>query len=75
VKSVFAHVQGLPNVIIEDDTWLRTAIAWCRAGLEFADALHLAASKQCHVFVTFDDLKFARRAQGLNLLPLCEIPK
>jgi len=75
VKSVFEHWQGLPNVIIEDAAALRTAIIWCRTGLEFADALHLAASKQCHAFVTFDDLKFARRAQRLNLLPLCEIPK
>lgn len=45
------------------------------AGLEFADALHLAASKQCTAFVTFDDRKFARRAQQLNLVPSCETPK
>ena len=73
--TVFEHLQGLPNVIIEDDVSLQTAIIGCRAGLEFADALHLAASKQCDAFVTFDDRKFARRALQLNLMPPCEIPR
>jgi len=43
-------------------------------GLEFADALHLAASGACSTFLTFDDRKFARRAQRLKLTPVCEIP-
>ena len=43
-------------------------------GLEFPDALHLEASETCSAFLTFDDRKFARRAQGLNLKPICEIP-
>ncbi|MFI3157886.1 MAG: type II toxin-antitoxin system VapC family toxin [Methylococcaceae bacterium] len=72
--SVFEHLQGLPNVVIEDELSLRTATAWCRAGIEFPDALHLAASRACSAFLTFDDRKFARRAQGLNLTPVCEIP-
>lgn len=42
--------------------------------LEFPDALHLAASAACSAFLTFDDRKFARRAQRLNLVPICEIP-
>ena len=75
VMAVFEHLRGLPNVTIEDDASLQMAIAGCRAGLEFADALHLVASKQCNAFVTFDDRKFARRAQRLNLMTSCEIPK
>ncbi len=75
IMTVFEHLQGLPNVIIEDDVSLQAAIIGCRAGLEFADALHLAASKQCDAFVTFDDRKFARRALQLNLMPPCEIPR
>jgi predicted nucleic-acid-binding protein len=74
VMAVFEHLQGLPNIVIEDELSLRTAIAWCRAGLEFPDALHLAASGACSAFLTFDDRKFARRAQRLNLVPICEIP-
>ncbi|MEI8210469.1 MAG: hypothetical protein WCG16_14760 [Methylococcales bacterium] len=72
--TVFEHLQGLPNIIIEDEFSLQTAIAWCRAGLEFPDALHLAASSACSTFLTFDDRRFARRAQRLNLMPICEVP-
>jgi predicted nucleic-acid-binding protein len=74
VMAVFEHLQGLSNIAIEDELSLKTAITWCRAGLEFPDALHLAASGACSVFLTFDDRKFARRAQRLNLTPVCEIP-
>lgn len=74
VMSVFEHLQGLPNVVIEDGHSLRTAITWCRAGLEFPDALHLAASNDCSAFLTFDDRRFSRRAKRLGLIPVCEIP-
>ena len=74
VMAVFEHLQGLSNIAIEDELSLKIAITWCRAGLEFPDALHLAASRACSVFLTFDDRKFARRAQRLNLTPVCEIP-
>lgn len=74
VMTVFEHLQGLPNIVIEDELSLRTATTWCRAGLEFPDALHLAASGACSAFLTFDDRKFARRAQRLNLTPVCVIP-
>lgn len=74
VMAVFEHLQDLPNIVIEDELSLRTAVAGCLAGLEFPDALHLAASRACSAFLTFDDRKFARRAQHLNLTPACEIP-
>lgn len=74
VMSVFEHLQGLPNIVIENELSFRTAVAWCHAGLEFPDALHLAASAACSAFLTFDDRKFSRRAQRLNLTPICEIP-
>ncbi len=74
VMTVFEHLQNLPNVVVEDELSLRTAITWCRAGLEFPDTLHLAASVASSSFLTFDDRKFARRAQRLNLSPVCEIP-
>lgn len=74
VMAVFEHLQGLPNIVIEDELSFRTAVAWCHAGLEFPDALHLAASAACSAFLTFDDRKFSRRAQRLNLTPICEIP-
>ena len=36
--------------------------------------LHLAASAACSAFLTFDDRKFVRLAQRLNLKPVCVIP-
>jgi predicted nucleic-acid-binding protein len=74
VMTVFEHLQDLPNIMIEDELSLRTDITWCRAGLEFPVALLLAASGACSAFLTFDDRKFARRAQHLKLTPVCEIP-
>jgi predicted nucleic-acid-binding protein len=39
VMAVFEHLQGLPNIAIEDELSLRTAITWCRAGLEFPEEI------------------------------------
>ncbi|MGZ8164136.1 MAG: type II toxin-antitoxin system VapC family toxin [Methylobacter sp.] len=75
VMAVFEHLHDLPNIVIEDEPSLRTAVVWCLDGLEFPDALHLAASGACSAFLTFDDRKFARCAQRLNLTPVCEIPE
>lgn len=74
VLSVFDHLLGLPNVVIEDEAAVKNAVGWCRAGLEFQDALHLASSSQCGVMLTFDDRKFARRANQIGTHPPCRIP-
>ena len=59
-------------------------IAWCRclsctssaantpgmeAGLDFADALHLAAAAECERFLTFDK-RFGRSGTRLNGIPV-----
>jgi len=46
VLSVFDHLLGLSNIVIEDESTVVDAVVWCRAGLEFQDALHLASSGQ-----------------------------
>lgn len=74
VAAVLEHLLGLPNVIVEDEAAAIKALSWCRAGLEFPDALHLASSSECAVMLTFDDRKFARRANRLGIQPACEIP-
>ncbi|MGR9053817.1 MAG: type II toxin-antitoxin system VapC family toxin [Gammaproteobacteria bacterium] len=75
VMAVLEHLQGLPNVRIEDAQVLQFAIRSCHAGLEFPDALHLASSSGCDAFLTFDDRKFARRSHRLNIKSPCEVPK
>jgi predicted nucleic-acid-binding protein len=45
---------GLPRVTLEAPDATATALDRMAAGMDFADALHLAASEQCDAFVTFD---------------------
>ena len=45
------------------------AVANVDAGVDFADALHHASYKVCASVATFDDRKFARRANKLGMVP------
>ena len=45
-----------------------------RDPLDFADALHLAASHRCSEMITFDARRFARRSNRLGLKPRCSVP-
>jgi len=65
---------SLANVTIEDEAQVSEAIKAYRRGLDFADALHLAASSGCDHLVTFDDRAFARRASRLRLKPPVVLP-
>jgi predicted nucleic-acid-binding protein len=66
-SSAIAHALenliALPNVTCEDEGSVRQALTWHRAGMDFADALHLAASARATRFVTFDRdmIKIAKR--------------
>jgi predicted nucleic-acid-binding protein len=54
IADGITKLLGLPGVQAEDGTTARQAIAWFAAGLDFADALHLASSAQAEAFATFD---------------------
>lgn len=71
---VIEHLLGLPNVMIEDWARVQEAVKLFDAGLDFADALHLCRAGQCERFYTFDDRKFARRAQKLGVVPEVVVP-
>lgn len=71
---VVGHLLGLPNVQIEDWPRVADALALHREGLDFADALHLCASAHCTEFVSFDERRFARRAERLGAKPPVRIP-
>jgi predicted nucleic acid-binding protein len=47
---------GLPHVTIEDADQAAQALDWMDAGMDFADALHLAKAQGCDAFVSFDQL-------------------
>jgi predicted nucleic-acid-binding protein len=72
--AVVEHLAGLPNVTVEDWPAALEAARLHRAGLDFADALHLARCTRCTHLYTFDDRKFARRANKLIDTPQVCIP-
>jgi len=64
IITAFTKLLGLPNVRVSRPDIIATAIKWHRQGLDFADALHLAASQDQKRFLTFD-AKMVRKAKGL----------
>jgi predicted nucleic-acid-binding protein len=54
---------GLAGISMEEPGIIAQALDWMIAGMDFADALHLARASHCSSFVTFDK-KLATRAKG-----------
>lgn len=73
--SVVRHLSGLAHVTVESSPTVLAALQDHVDGLDFADALHLRASRSCEFFTSFDDRKFARRAAKLKLQPPVVLPK
>ncbi|MFN0182523.1 MAG: type II toxin-antitoxin system VapC family toxin [Aquabacterium sp.] len=68
------HLLGLPRVTVERAETVAQALSLHERGLDFADALHWAASAGCKGMITFDDRGFARRAARLKLQPAVALP-
>jgi predicted nucleic-acid-binding protein len=60
---------GLPGVTLEAPAAVAAALDWMVVGMDFADALHLAAAEQCETFVTFDHRlgRVARRVGAISV--------
>lgn len=63
IYDAFSKLCGLPNVILPNPHRMQTALQWYIEGLDFADALHLAASQGCKSFFSFER-KLVRSAEG-----------
>lgn len=74
VIECLAHLIALPGITVEDRDEIEAALGHYRNGVDFADALHLAASKACSEMLTFDDRGYARRARRLRLKPPVRVP-
>ena len=74
VIECLEHLIALPGIKVEDCDDVEAALTHCRNGIDFADALHLAASKACSELLTFDDRGYARRARKLRLKPPVVVP-
>ena len=65
IKKGFLKLLGLPNVSVEDPDSVTQAIGWYENNFDFADALHLASSKRCEKFATFDSA-FIKKVQQFS---------
>ncbi len=74
IARCLTTLLNLPNVLIEDEQQVTDALGAYERGMDFADALHLAASHDCEDLVTFDGRRFARRARRLALKPPVTVP-
>ena len=74
VIECLAHLIALPGIAVEDRDDIEAALSYCRKGIDFADALHLAASNACIELLTFDDRGYARLARRLRLKPPVRVP-
>ena len=61
----FSSLLGLPNVVAENPDQVFQAMGDFAAGMDFADALHLASSQADEGFYSFDR-KLAKKATSLG---------
>lgn len=71
ICSALRKLFGLPNVHLANANLVAQVLLWYEAGLDFADAFHLAQSQHHTQLYTFDE-KFVKRASGLTT---CEVKK
>lgn len=62
---------GLPELRVERADAVALALEWCEAGMDFADALHLATAAGCDGFATFDR-DFIKTASRLGVADVAE---
>ncbi len=54
ILAAFRKLLGLPQITLEDAAVVTEALARYEAGMDFADALHLASGHTAEAFATFD---------------------
>ena len=67
LAAALTAFAGLPTVTLESPVAVSSALDAMASGLDFADALHLAAARDCEAFVTFDQalVKLASKLDGV----------
>ncbi|MBI9085760.1 MAG: type II toxin-antitoxin system VapC family toxin [Desulfobacterales bacterium] len=71
ITTAFKSLFGLSNVQLQDPLVIADAIEWHQNRMDFADAIHLAQSKESEAFVTFDK-KFIKSALKNTTIPVRE---
>lgn len=72
VREALRRIIGLRQLHVEDRLTVVRALEWYGDGMDFADALHLAASAATESFATFDR-KLASIAAKLEVFPRVEL--
>lgn len=75
-EEILASLRGiiaLPRVRSQHEEAVRIALGWIEAGMDVADAFHLALCAKSSRFLTFD-AALARRARGLGTQPPVSAP-
>ena len=73
ITSALRKIVDLPRVRAQHPDAVRRALDWMDAGLDFADAFHLALSERSDKFLSFD-AAFSRRAAKLDTRPVVSAP-
>ena len=73
ITSALRKIVGLPRAQAQHPEAVRRALDWMDAGLDFADAFHLALSERAGKFLSFDG-NLARRAARLGARPAVAAP-
>ena len=73
VHRALSALCAYENVVIEDRAHVQAALQGLKAGLDFADALHLHRATACSALLTFDKRLIKRAAALPGALP-CELP-
>ncbi|HVZ68249.1 MAG TPA: type II toxin-antitoxin system VapC family toxin [Rhizomicrobium sp.] len=69
VADALTAFAGLPQIKLENPEATAKALDWLRNGMDFADALHLAASADCEAFASFDE-SLMRKAKAAGATPV-----
>lgn len=69
IAGSLRELAGLPGISIENPALLIQALDAMDKGMDFADALHLVAAKDCDVFLSFDRklTKAAKKLGGVRV--------
>ena len=71
--AALRSLAGPDNVRLEDSSAVARALEWAEeAGLDFADALHLASCGEAERFLTFDQ-SLARQAKALASIKVAAV--
>ncbi len=69
IHGIFQRLLEVRGIEVEERVRVERAIGWYERGLDFSDALHLAATSAAGSFATFDR-KLARRASKIAGAPV-----